>query len=33
MYKNKNLGKLGEDLAVKYLTAEGYQIIQRNFQV
>ncbi len=31
MYKNQNLGKLGEDLAVRYLTAEGYQIIQRNF--
>jgi len=29
---NRRLGKLGEDIAVKYLRKNGYQIIERNFR-
>lgn len=30
---NKNLGKLGEDLAAEFLTKKGYKIIDRNFLI
>jgi len=30
---SKSLGKLGEDLAVKYLEGKGYEILERNFQM
>lgn len=29
----KNLGKLGEDLAVKFLSNNGYSIVDRNFLI
>lgn len=29
---NKSLGKNGEDLAVNYLSAQGYKILERNFR-
>lgn len=31
MYIRHEIGKLGEDLAVKYLKQKGYKIIERNF--
>lgn len=31
--ENKNKGKFGEDIAVKYLVDEGYQIIERNINM
>lgn len=32
MYKRHEIGKLGEDLACKYLQDKGYKIIERNFE-
>lgn len=32
MYKRHEIGKLGEDLACKYLQTKGYKIIERNFE-
>ncbi len=32
MYKRHQIGKLGEDLAVKYLEQIGYKVIERNFE-
>ena len=32
MYKNKELGKFGEDIAVKLLLEKGYKILDRNFE-
>lgn len=32
MADHNELGKAGEDLAVKYLTQKGYQILRRNFR-
>ncbi len=32
MYKRKNTGDLGEDIAVEYLKEQGYEIIERNFR-
>lgn len=32
MYKKQETGKLGEDLAVKYLENKGYKILERNFE-
>lgn len=32
MYKNKETGKLGEDIAVHYLKRNGYIILDRNFE-
>ena len=31
MYKNQEVGKFGEDVAVKYLKQNGYKILDRNF--
>ena len=31
MYLNKELGKMGEDIAIKYLIKNEYKIISRNF--
>lgn len=31
-YKRHITGKIGEDLAIKYLKNKGYKIIERNFQ-
>ena len=33
MYKRHEIGKLGEDLACKYLQNKGYKILERNFEV
>lgn len=32
MYKRHEIGKLGEDLACKYLQDKGYKILERNFE-
>ena len=32
MTNNKEIGKLGEDIAVKYLKSKGYKILDRNFE-
>lgn len=32
MYKRHEIGKLGEELAVKYLKQIGYEVIERNFE-
>ena len=32
MYKNQEIGKLGEDIAVNYLKDLNYEIIDRNFR-
>ena len=32
MYLRHEIGKLGEDLAIKYLKEKGYEIIERNFR-
>lgn len=32
MYKRHEIGKLGEDLAVKYLQQQNYKVIERNFE-
>lgn len=32
MYEKHETGKIGEDIATKYLQKIGYQIIQRNFE-
>lgn len=32
MYIRHEIGKLGEDLAVKYLQQMGYKVIERNFE-
>lgn len=32
MYIRHEIGKLGEDLACKYLQNNGYQIVERNFE-
>lgn len=31
--RKKKIGKLGEDLAAKFLTEKGYQVIDRNFLI
>ena len=33
MSRQKFLGKLGEDCAAKFLEAEGYTIVERNFRI
>ena len=33
MSRQKVLGKLGEDCAAKFLEAEGYTIVERNFRI
>ncbi len=32
MYKRHEIGKLGEELAVKYLQQQNYKVIERNFE-
>ncbi|KRQ86967.1 hypothetical protein ABG79_01157 [Caloramator mitchellensis] len=32
MFNKKDMGKIGEDLAAKHLTRNGYTIIQKNFR-
>jgi len=32
MSDNKKIGKLGEDIGVKYLKGKGYKILDRNFE-
>lgn len=32
MYQRHETGKLGEDLACKYLESQGYKVIERNFE-
>lgn len=32
MYKRHEIGKLGEDLACKYLQDKGYKVVERNFE-
>ena len=32
MAKHNDLGKMGEDLAVQYLTDKGYEILERNWR-
>jgi putative endonuclease len=32
MQNNRELGKLGEDIAEKYISKQGYTIMQRNFR-
>lgn len=32
MYIRHEIGKLGEDIAVKYLQENGYKVIERNFE-
>jgi len=32
MFSAKEIGKLGEDIAVKFLKKKGYKILDRNFQ-
>lgn len=32
MFKNKEIGKLGEDIGVKYLEGKGYKVLDRNFE-
>lgn len=32
MYQRHEIGKIGEELAVKYLKENGYEIIERNFE-
>lgn len=32
MYKRHEIGKIGEELAVKYLEQKGYKVIERNFE-
>lgn len=32
MYIKQEIGKLGEDLATKYLEQQGYKVIERNFE-
>jgi len=31
--EKKNTGKIGEDIAVKFLTRKGYQILERNWRI
>ncbi len=32
MFKNKEIGQLGEDIGVKYLKSKGYKILDKNFE-
>jgi len=32
MFRNQEVGKLGEDIGVKYLKNKGYKILDRNFE-